>query len=274
MFSLGTPKDLISYPLFENVFTPHLQQEHQQLSYPDWITNFHRKEIGWMSEYPEPLDIYFYDEEVGNVLVAALNPFEAQTVWLDTYLGHIFRVIHPVTEELIDEIIVQYDSYHTYFVDFQRIELKNLDHREDLLNGVNDTLYHEYARSLRVQRTFTPLGFAKGTLPRDIYASMMTYYLNNYNSVYIEDWKVTSLPPFPSPPPSFSPLPPPFPPLPKWTSFDLFLFYCPLSGYVSCELVGSSCSNGWHAMEIKTLLANTIAISCREMDWWESPSGE
>lgn len=184
----GTPRDLIRYPLPQHVFT----NQQPQLSYADWVTSFHQREIGWMSEYPEPLDIYFYDHHNGFVLVSALNPGEPNTLWIHSYLGHTFRVVNPLTEELIDEIVVQYDSFHTYFVDFQQHELKNLHHEQELLEGVKDTLIHEYNRSLNVQRTFTPLGFDKGRLPRDIYASMMTYYHNNYHSVYIENWKVAS----------------------------------------------------------------------------------
>jgi hypothetical protein len=33
--------------------------------------------------------------------------------------------------------------------------------------------------SLEVKRTFTPLGFSKGRLPDDVFASMREFYYNN-----------------------------------------------------------------------------------------------
>lgn len=179
----GTRKDHLIYPLYENIYD-------ESIEYKEWMRNFHRKEIGWKSEHSHDLEIYFSDVEGGNILVANLHPGEQNTVWLDTYLGHIFRVLDPISDEIIDEILVEYDSYHTYFISFDQYELKNLNNEKDILDGVNDTLHHEFSRSLNVHRTFTPLGFDKATLPLDIYGSMMTYYNNNYNSIYIEDWMV------------------------------------------------------------------------------------
>jgi hypothetical protein len=144
-----------------------------------------------MSDHPDSLDIFFYDPATSeSTLVAVLNPGEQATVWLETYLGHTFRVVHPLSEELLDEILILGDTYRTYSVDFNRIELRRRSEESEVVEGVNDTLCHEYERSLKVQRTFTPLGFGKGILPRDIYGSMMTYLHNNYHSVYIEDWMV------------------------------------------------------------------------------------
>ena len=32
------------------------------------------------------------------------------------------------------------------------------------------------------------LGFDVGELPRDLFASMLTYYYNSYHATYVEEW--------------------------------------------------------------------------------------
>ena len=49
-------------------------------------------------------------------------------------------------------------------------------------------MYDELARSRQVVRTFTEKGFDVGNLPKDLFASMLTYYYNSYNSTYVEEW--------------------------------------------------------------------------------------
>jgi hypothetical protein len=39
-----------------------------------------------------------------------------------------------------------------------------------------------------VIRTFTETGFDIGELPKDLFASMLTYYYNSYNNTYVEEW--------------------------------------------------------------------------------------
>ena len=60
--------------------------------------------------------------------------------------------------------------------------------RLDAQQKIQDTLYNEWFRSRRVTRTFTELGFNRGKLPLDLFASMSTYYYNNRVNKMREEW--------------------------------------------------------------------------------------
>lgn len=47
---------------------------------------------------------------------------------------------------------------------------------------------NEWTRCNRVKRTFTELGFAKGKLPKDVWASLSTYNYNNKANAAREEW--------------------------------------------------------------------------------------
>ena len=51
------------------------------------------------------------------------------------------------------------------------------------------TLHNEWRRHNRVTRTFSELGFKKGRLPDDLFASMGAFYYNNRHNKVNEEWK-------------------------------------------------------------------------------------
>jgi hypothetical protein len=62
--------------------------------------------------------------------------------------------------------------------------------KENVASTVKDTMHDEFDRQLQVKRTFSPLGFDKGKLPNDLFASMASYYYNNRHPPHLvlEDW--------------------------------------------------------------------------------------
>ena len=60
---------------------------------------------------------------------------------------------------------------------------------EDKTKQIRTTLQHEWARHKRVTRTFSPLGFAKGRLPDDVFASIAAFYYNNRHNKVNEEWQ-------------------------------------------------------------------------------------
>lgn len=60
---------------------------------------------------------------------------------------------------------------------------------QDKSQQIRSTLKHEWDRHIRVTRTFSPLGFAKGRLPDDVFASMAALYYNNRHHKVNEEWK-------------------------------------------------------------------------------------
>ena len=53
---------------------------------------------------------------------------------------------------------------------------------------IKHTLYNEWKRSAKVTRSFSELGFQKGRLPDDIFASMGAFYYNNRHNKVREEW--------------------------------------------------------------------------------------
>lgn len=51
-----------------------------------------------------------------------------------------------------------------------------------------ETLENEWTRHNVVKRTFSPLGFQKGRLPNDVFASMGAFYYNNRHHKVFEEW--------------------------------------------------------------------------------------
>ena len=62
------------------------------------------------------------------------------------------------------------------------------DEDHDYTSEIYDALDEEWRRHNRVKRTFSPLGFKKGKLPRDVFASMGAFYYNNQYNKVLEEW--------------------------------------------------------------------------------------
>jgi len=62
--------------------------------------------------------------------------------------------------------------------------------REGVAEEVSRTLNSEWKRHLQIKRTFSSLGYDKGRLPDDLYASLGAYYYNNRNPPHkvLEEW--------------------------------------------------------------------------------------
>ena len=77
-------------------------------------------------------------------------------------------------------------SYETSFGSSPPSDTRDEDH--DYTSEIYDALDEEWRRHNRVQRTFSPLGFKKGKLPRDVFASMGAFYYNNQYNKVLEEW--------------------------------------------------------------------------------------
>ena len=98
-------------------------------------------------------------------------------------IGHEFIVVDNVT----GDILYTYEiTCHSFFVIGEIGTQTRL--RDDAQQKIQDTLHAEWFRHKNVKRTFTELGFAKGQLPLDLFASMQTYYYNNRQHKLREEW--------------------------------------------------------------------------------------
>ena len=103
-----------------------------------------------------------------------------------TYIGHEFIVENAATGEELGTIHVEHDLFIA--VGASPPSRGEEDHLEHLEEDVRKLLLGEWENKKRTSRTFTPLGFAKGKLPRDIWASMSAFYHNNRNNRIVEDF--------------------------------------------------------------------------------------
>lgn len=108
---------------------------------------------------------------------------ERNTKCIDSFLGHRFVFRDGETDEvLLDETIE-----HTLVKAIGNSpDYTGLD--RDFEGEIERTLTREWTRHDRVSRTCSPLGFKKGRLPDDVFASMGAFYYNNGDNRVREEW--------------------------------------------------------------------------------------
>jgi len=152
----------------------------------DWLRDgCSRVEVCLMNYVDEtdPLTLYWMRDNGEKKFHLSLEYGERKTRCFSSFVGHRF------TAETKDGTAVG-----AFTVEFTTIlafgaapTLVKPD--EDKTQQIRTTLQHEWNRHNRVQRTFSPLGFAKGRLPDDVFASMSALYYNNRFYKVNEEWK-------------------------------------------------------------------------------------
>lgn len=111
---------------------------------------------------------------------------ERNTRCFTSYLGHNFHVKNSKDGSIVA----------TYTVEFpMTLGIgENKPHKQDITPGqfdntIKSTLRSEWDKKNIPQRTFSPLGFAKGRLPNDVFATMGAFFYNNRNFKTLEEWK-------------------------------------------------------------------------------------
>lgn len=171
----GTPDDMAQFVLPRNLYK-------STVSLSEWLSDITSLEIGWLSYYEEELEIFWVPASGPRRSVGLLKSGESNTVWIETRLSHRFEIDIVATGEVIESYLVKYDSFNIVGTPVPPDEPIS---EQNIIDQVNYTLGLEYDRSLKIKRTFTPFGFAKGKIPNDLYCSILTYYYNNYFSAGI-----------------------------------------------------------------------------------------
>ncbi|RYY75230.1 hypothetical protein EON63_19390 [archaeon] len=183
----GVHYNHILHPLLDQVLVRNdasLTAEQAQQSVPEWIqSHCQAKEVGFISYLPFTASIYWVNPKGKRIMVGTLPPGERNTVWMGSYLGHKFVLTNPATEEVVGEIIIE---FHTLYSIGEQISARR--HRE-VRHLVQNTFESEWQRAHRVTRTFTPFGFSRGKLPKDLFGSMSAYYYNNRDQATMEEWE-------------------------------------------------------------------------------------
>ncbi|KAL7519917.1 hypothetical protein ACHAWX_004677 [Stephanocyclus meneghinianus] len=181
----GVDYELVPYPMPEKYYDPRKNEEHS--SFPQFLgsTSCGRVEIAILNYSPKNLDLYWYDEaNQKEVFLYPLERMEKNTRFIHTYVGHRFRARDPDSGELIMDEVVEFTG--SFGVGNHVNPHRNRDIREQ----VKRTMDGEWMKKSMVKRTFSPLGFDKGRLPKDLYGNMRSFYYNNrnYPHLLMEEW--------------------------------------------------------------------------------------
>lgn len=173
----GTAKDLLQYPLPSDMYTG-------DTTLREFIARCKQAEVGFISYHPTPVKLFWINLQTQeSVHLDTITKGEANMRWHSSYLGHKFEVRDEQTDELLKTHIVEFSGV-VVVGDAGRGTLPTPVHESNIQNAMKN----EWARCNRVKRTFTELGFAKGKLPKDVWASISTYNYNNKHNAAREEW--------------------------------------------------------------------------------------
>ena len=187
----GTDRDLAGYVMPSEVYDSTVWDTAQQ-GLAEWfgdtcakkeicLVNYHSKE--------HPLQVYWKTENGELIFNMDLEYGERKTRCMHSFLGHEFVArderTDPSNPKVIGEVTVDFNTVKAWG------ESPPSDERapsHDFEEEIQHTLKHEWGRHLRVKRSFSPLGFKKGRLPNDVFASLGAFYYNNAQNVVREEW--------------------------------------------------------------------------------------
>ena len=172
----GTPQHSLAYVMPENKFSGL-----HDLS--SWLRDRRKAEVGIMHFYENDMHIYWINLDGKRVQLATIPSGERHTFWTNSFLGHKFDCADSVTGESMGTYLVEQNSFFVLGDPGpQTRPMPDEDQR------IMQTFRGEYQHSLDCKRTFTKLGFNKGRLPKDLFASIESYYYNNRDHLAIEEW--------------------------------------------------------------------------------------
>lgn len=186
---VGKTSPCIAVALERGTAEEHLKNvmPHMQFSgltgISEWLSDIRKSEIGFMHFFDHSVSIYYVDGS-RHVKLTSIESGERNMFWSQSYLGHKFAVRDDVSDELLAEIDNEYNSFHVLGTPPTNGVRPMPREKEE----VKRTFDREFHGASEVKRTFTRLGFNKGKLPRDLYASMFAYYYNNRDHLAIEEW--------------------------------------------------------------------------------------
>jgi len=118
--------------------------------------------------------------------VADLEYGNKKTYCFTSYVGHQFEAVDKESNFYQNVTIKHITS--TSFGKNPPTSQFPYDDIDVLDEKVKEVLSREWTKKQKVQRTFSSLGFAKGKLPDDVFASMGAFYYNNRFNAVSEEW--------------------------------------------------------------------------------------
>lgn len=182
----GVRKDLTQYTLPYMV----LHRGDEAVStVASWVSsNCDSVELGVVNNLAYAVRLYWVDYQDGELhdQGEVLPGGEKTMSWVISFIGHKFIVVDSRNDETLREVVLEYDTFLS--IGASKASTGDSGFFDRLENAVAGLLDGEWMGKDEVVRTFTPLGFSKGQLPRDVWASMLAYYHNNRENKIVEDF--------------------------------------------------------------------------------------
>jgi hypothetical protein len=180
----GVEFNLIEHVLPKMINSFDLLNNDSSELFIDWLTGTcNRVEIGFINQGNNIANLYWLKPNTNErVVQGTLGIGEKNVQWRISTLGHIFEVEDSITKETLGKYVVNYNSFFVVICAESKLKVR------EVYQEVKHISNMEYSRSRNVKRTFTDIGFAKGRLPNNLWASMNTFYYNNRNHLSLEEW--------------------------------------------------------------------------------------
>lgn len=149
-------------------------------------------EYGFVNYHHHPIELYWINTSTGDKIYnQEIRKGEQESSFITTFVGHKFEVYdsQPNDEPLENELMASLTVENHGILGIKNHIFPQVP-KEGVERQVRDALNNEWDRHLRVTRTFSSLGFDKGRLPDDLFASLNSYYYNNRNPPHrvAEEW--------------------------------------------------------------------------------------
>jgi hypothetical protein len=179
----GLAEDLIPYPVPFYVYAEHSALDDSENDLTSLVNSCKAAEVGFISYYPKEAQVYWLNNEGKRHKMGTLKYGERHTLWQRTFLGHVYEICDMESDELIMRHTVMHHAHVVVGQAYQVAAVNKSIHSsfnfEQVSTKVKQAMSHEWLRCNRVKRTYTPLGFAKGRLPNDVWGSISAYQYNN-----------------------------------------------------------------------------------------------
>ena len=141
------------------------------------LLNYHSRDT--------PIKIYWLDPVNGAKKEHMdINFGEHGTRCFQSFVGHEFVAEDGDSGEFLETIFIEHITTKAIGVSPPNANPERHNFDKEIVS----TLRNEWNRHNRVKRTFSELGFKKGRLPDDIFASMGAFYYNNRQNKVREEW--------------------------------------------------------------------------------------
>lgn len=174
---------------------PHQHYNSQKLSntstssFQDWFQEQCNAVLFCLRNYWDhsekgPIEMHWIHPHTQKTQLAQVIEYgDRETDCVYSFLGHEFELRYN-GEELIGNITLKHSTFQA--MGDPPIRTKLTDSK--LNSAISHTIKAEWEKHLQVKRTFSALGFAKGKLPRDVFASMGAWFYNNRQNKVLENW--------------------------------------------------------------------------------------